>query len=114
MTMPEPWWSCAGLPGRQRKSGSSDSATFMRKVPEPGLDAREAPAQFRLDGAFRHQVAEQQLGPDIGRDGARRDALAGLEAHAGRLPAFNDQAGDAGAGADAALRAPRPSVPWPG
>ena len=37
MTMPEPWWSCCCLPGRQRKSGSSDRATFMRKVPEPDL-----------------------------------------------------------------------------
>ncbi len=61
MTMPEPWWSCCCLPGRQRKSGSSDSATFMRKVPEPDLRPRETPMQIGLDGAVGHEIAEQQL-----------------------------------------------------
>src|SRR5262249_45319136 len=41
MMMPEAWWACAVLPGRQRKSGSSERATFMRKVPEPDFRARK-------------------------------------------------------------------------
>ena len=32
MMIPELWWGCAAVPGRQEKSGSSESATFMRKV----------------------------------------------------------------------------------
>ena len=35
MMMPDVWCSARALPGRQEKSGSSESATFMRNVPEP-------------------------------------------------------------------------------
>ena len=37
MMMPDWWCSCTCLPGRQVKSGSSESATFMRKVAEAHL-----------------------------------------------------------------------------
>ena len=35
MMMPAVWCSARSRPGRQEKSGNSDSATFMRNVPEP-------------------------------------------------------------------------------
>ena len=35
MTMPLAWCVAAALPGSTVKSGSSDSATFIRNVPEP-------------------------------------------------------------------------------
>ena len=35
MMMPLPWCGFACLPGKPVKSGSSESATFIRNVPEP-------------------------------------------------------------------------------
>ena len=35
MMMPEAWCSAHALPGKAVKSGNSESATFMRNVPEP-------------------------------------------------------------------------------
>ncbi len=35
MMMPLAWCGCGARPGLALKSGSADSATFMRKVPEP-------------------------------------------------------------------------------
>ena len=35
MTMPLPWCGWAFFPGSTAKSGNSDSATFIRNVPDP-------------------------------------------------------------------------------
>ena len=62
MTMPLAWCGCASAPGSAVKSGSADSATFMRNVPEPHLYAA---MRARKSGSGRcsggDQALEQQL-----------------------------------------------------
>ncbi len=55
ITMPLPWCGIGVRPGRHAKSGSSDSATFMRKVPEPQRYAttRARKSSGRCSGATR-------------------------------------------------------------
>ena len=77
-----------------------------------GLDAGEAATQLGLDGAFRHQIAEQQLGGDVGRDGAGRDALARLRRTPVALPSSTISDATA-ASVRMRRRAPRPRAPSP-
>ncbi len=40
MMMPDVWWSATLLPGSAVKLGRPESATFIRKVPEPQRQLR--------------------------------------------------------------------------
>ena len=73
------------LPGRQVKSGSSQSATFMRNVPEPDLDADEARASSGSTASAGTRSRNSSFGGDVGGDRARRDVLARRE-HDARAP----------------------------
>ena len=108
MTIPAPWCSCACLPGRQVKSGSSASATFMRNVPEPDLHADELGAQLRRNRTLRHEIAEQELGRHVGGNRARCDLLARVQHHAADLAIAHRKLRDTRAGADLNTRAQRP------
>ena len=109
MMMPEPWWSCAVL---ARPAGEVRQLRQRHVHAEDGgarFQADEAAAQLRVDGALGHQVAEQQLGRHIGGHGARPDALARMQLHAGGPATFDEQRSHRRAGADdSAARLGRP------
>ena len=72
----------------------------MRKVPEPDFRPVKRRRRSGIDGAIRHQIAEQQLRRHIGSDGPRRHALARLQEHAHGLAVLDDQRRDRGVRAD--------------
>ena len=107
------------------KSGSSLSATFMRNVPEPVFMPVNSARVSGVTALCRHEVAEQQLRPDVGGDRAREDFLAAGQHDAGRhavgghdllhlgAGAYLDAARFAAADAMARVMAPMPPMAWP-
>jgi hypothetical protein len=96
--MPEVWCAAAAA-GQRVKLGSSDSATFMRKVAEPHFQrAMRAEIQRQVGGGTEHRE-EQQLRIDVGRDGARL-TRAVLEHDAGRARPLLDDHSRTGASFD--------------
>ena len=124
MTMPEPWWSCCCLPGRHKKSGSSDSATFMRKVPEPDLrplkraasSGSTAPSGTRsrnssFGGTLAATVRAAMRSPDASRTPATLPSsmMRPATGASRRMPAPRVCA----ASAMALVMAPMPPTAWP-
>ena len=74
MMMPAVWCAASVLPGSAEKSGSSESATFMRNVPEPERQCVDAPQEFRRQRRRIDEPREEQLRIEIGDDdfGARK------------------------------------------
>ena len=90
MMMPAVWWSAGVLPGRQVKSGSSASATFMRNVPEPQRQWLMRSRNSAGSVPAGEQLQVQQLGVEVGdhRRGAERLARLGHDPDG--APALDD------------------------
>ena len=105
----------AARPGSAVNRGSSDSATFMRKVPEPQRQLLHAargnpPAAPPLGTSARIQ----QLRIDVGGDRVGAHRLAGVEDDAGGAAAVDDHLAHRGVGLDLDACARAPPSPWPG
>ena len=95
-----PLWWCSPGSGRQVKRGSSESATFMRKVPDPTLKplTRRRNSGARSAGSISWSYSRR--GPTLETTASADHLRAALQPHADRAAAVDQHARDRRLGDD--------------
>ena len=124
MMMPDAWCSAHARPGKAVKSGNSESATFMRNVPEPQrqFSMRRRNSLGQCERIDKVEVEELGINPCGDGRGADRFALVRLNADGAPIfdndPAHPRRKPDVHAVVTAAfamawVMAPMPPIAWP-
>ena len=98
--MPAVWWSASVRPGSAVKLGNSDSARFIRKVPEPQRNSCMRRRNSGVERAVRHHRGVEQLEIGVDRDRVGADDAAVVQHHAARAAALDQQLAHRRAGLD--------------
>ena len=111
--IPEPRCAPPSSRGAAVNFGSSDSATFMRKVAEPTRSRSMRARNSAGRSASASSLRIQQFGADVRGDRVALDHAAVFELDAGGATAFDDDAFYRRIGFESDSEAARFGWPWP-